>query len=101
MYYLYDKDSMEYTHATGVKPDNDFYTTLAPLHPDDEVTFHTRLYQPDTDTWLQIDKNEYSKMLESQKPTQDQMTQAQMMFSIAQLTKEVNELKGDKDVSNN
>lgn len=86
MYYLYDKDSMEYTHATGVKPDNDFYTTLAPLHPDDEVTFHTRLYQPDTDTWLQIDKNEYAKMSQ---PSADSELQIEMLTELAELRMEL------------
>lgn len=94
MYYLYDKDSMEYTHATGVKPDNDFYTTLAPLHPDDEITFHTRIYQPETDDWLQIDKTEYSKMTQ---PSADSQFQIEIMTKLAELRMKLEEANVHQD----
>lgn len=114
MYYFYDEKTLKYLGSSLEKPLNDKYTEVEPSDAEMEDVWYLRIYQPETDTWRDWDPHAYEQWLDSQKPTQDQMTQAQMMFSIAQLTKQVkeqgvliekqnkiiDELKGDKDVSN-
>ncbi|QIL50555.1 hypothetical protein G7084_04045 [Weissella coleopterorum] len=101
MHYLYDKVTKEYTGMTSLQPNDEYYTQSKPFDPDMNMPQFISIYRPETDDWRDWDKAEYLKWLDGQKPTQDQMTQAQMMLQIAQLTKAVNELKGDKNVSNN
>lgn len=108
MYYLYDEKTLKYLGQSAGKPDNGKYTEVEPSESEIEEVWYLRIYQPESDDWRDWDPHAYEQWLDNQKPTQNQITQAQLMLQIAQLTKTVNEqgetikeLKGEKNVSNN
>ena len=107
MYYLYDKKTLKYLGRSEEKPATSNYTEVEPSDSEIEEVWYLRIYQPETDTWRDWDPQAYEQWLESQKPTQDQITQAQLMLQIAQLKAIVKEqgetiekLKEENNVSN-
>lgn len=108
MYYLYDEKTLKYLGQSAEKPDTGKYTEVEPSESEVEEVWYLRIYQPETDTWRDWDPHAYEQWLNNQNPTQDQITQAQLMLQIAQLKatvkaqgETIEKLKEEKDVSNN